>query len=108
MASDEAIIRDTLRDFDYVVYHKGWIPEKFHEVEDRRFSFIHIDVDLYQPTLNSLAFFYPRTTLGGIILSDDYGFITCPGQKRAMDLFFSDKPEEIVALPTGQGFIIKK
>jgi len=108
MASDEAMIRGTLRDFDCVVYHKGWTPEKFHEVEDRRFSFIHIDVDLYQPTLDSLAFFYPRTTSGGIILGDDYGFITCPGQKKAMDLFFSDKLEEIVALPTGQGFVIKR
>lgn len=108
MASDEAMIRETLRAFDYVVYHKGWIPEKFQEVKDRRFSFVHIDVDLYQPTLDSLAFFYPRTTSGGIILSDDYAFITCPGQKKAMDSFFSDKPEEIVALPTGQGFVIKK
>ena len=108
MASDEAMIRENLRDFDYVVYHKGWIPEKFHEVEDRRFSFVHIDVDLYQPTLDSLAFFYPRLTSGGIILCDDYGFITCPGQKKAMDVFFSHKPEPIVALPTGQGFIIKR
>src|SRR5437879_4756651 len=108
MAREERRRRDDGRVVDCVVYHKGWLPEKFQEVKDRRFSFVHIDVDLYQPTLDSLAFFYPRTTSGGIILSDDYAFITCPGQKKAMDSFFSDKPEEIVALPTGQGFVIKK
>ena len=45
---------------------------------------------------------------GGIILCDDYGFLTCPGAKTAMDAFFADKPEEIVNLPTGQGLVIKK
>lgn len=72
------------------------------------FCFVHIDVDLYQPTYDSLAFFYERTSSGGIILCDDYGFITCPGAKAAMDSFFLNKLERIVCLPTGQGFVVKK
>ena len=35
-----------------------------------------------------------------------YDFATCPGAREAMDSFFSDRPEEIVCLPTGQGFVI--
>ncbi len=108
MASNKTIIRENLRGYDYVVYHEGWIPEKFHEVSNQRFCFIHLDVDLYQPTLDSLIFFYERTNPGGIILCDDYGFVTCPGAKAAMDSFFSDKPEKIVCLPTGQGVVFKK
>ena len=29
-----------------------------------------------------------------------------PGQKKQWTSFFSDKPEEIVCLPTGQGFVM--
>ena len=91
-----------------VSYYRGWIPDRFHEVADREFSFVHIDVDLYEPTLASLEFFYPRMVAGGILLCDDYGFTTCPGARRACDEFFGDKIEcRVVHLPTGQGFVVK-
>lgn len=108
LAAGEEVIRANLKAFDFVVYHQGWIPEKFPEVATSRFSFLHLDVDLYQPTLDSLNFFYEKMNPGGIMLCDDYGFLTCPGAKMAMDAFFADKPEEIVSLPTGQGLVIKK
>lgn len=38
---------------------------------------------------------------------DDYGFLSCPGAKLAVDQFFSDKPEYPCHLPTGQCFVIK-
>ncbi|MBN1430147.1 MAG: class I SAM-dependent methyltransferase [Anaerolineae bacterium] len=107
LASAEAVIRDNLREFDFVVYHSGWIPEKFHEVAASRFSFVHIDVDLYQPTLESMSFFYERLSPGGIILCDDYGSTVCPGAKLAVDSFMSDKPEKVVMLPSEQAFVIK-
>jgi hypothetical protein len=104
----EEIVRNNLRNFDCVVYHKGFIPERFKDVRDGSFSFVHVDVDLFQPTKDSLSFFYDRMAPGGIILCDDYGFTTCPGATKAMDAFFSDKREKIIKLPTGQAFIIKK
>ena len=107
LSVSESIIRENLKDFDNVVYHKGWIPQKFNEVEDSKFSFVHLDVDLYQPTMDSLVFFYERMSPDGIVLCDDYGIVTCPGAKKAMDLFFADKPEEIVSLTTGQAFVVK-
>jgi len=52
-------------------------------------------------------FFYKRLARGGIIIFDDYGYITCPGAKKAIDEFFSGKPEYPCYLPTGQCFAIK-
>jgi hypothetical protein len=69
----------------FVEVYKGWIPERFAVVAGRSFCFAHIDVDLYRPTLDSMAFFYPRMAPGGIILLDDYGFSTCPGVTEAVD-----------------------
>lgn len=57
--------------------HKGRIPARFDVVADRQFPYVHIDVDLYQPTLDSLAFFYGRTVAGGALLRDEYGSAGC-------------------------------
>jgi hypothetical protein len=108
LAADEAICRKNLSSFDFVKYYKGWIPERFSEVKALGFSFVHIDVDLYRPTLDAVAFFYERLNKGGVMLCDDYGFSTCPGAKKAMDDFFIDKPEPVIMLTTGQAFMIKQ
>ena len=104
----EEKLHETLAGFDNYRVYKGWIPERFHEVADCRFRFVHIDVDLYRPTYDSLLFFYPRLAPGGIVLLDDHGFRTCPGTREATDEFFADKSERIALLPTGQAFTIKQ
>ena len=101
------IAQKTLERFQKVEFYQGWIPERFPEVADRRFSFVHIDVDIYEPTRASMEFFYPRTSDGGVILCDDYGFTSCPGATKAVDDFLRDKPEKMVALSDGGGFMIK-
>jgi O-methyltransferase len=101
-----AAVRQALSCFEHVVFHPGWIPERFRDVEDRKFSFVHIDVDLADPTRESLVFFYPRMTPGGIIICDDYGQSTSPGATEAIDRFLADKPEKMLMLPDGGGFLI--
>jgi hypothetical protein len=96
----------TLSAFSNLRWHKGWIPDTLAAVADRRFAFVHVDVDLYEPTLASLVFFYPRMSPGGVIVCDDYGFTTCPGATKAVDDFLRDKPEKMIALPYGGGFFI--
>ncbi len=108
LSADEQKARQNLSVFPNVDFYRGWIPERFDEIADRTFSFVHIDVDLYQPTMDSIEFFYPRLEKGGLIVCDDYGFTTCPGARDAMDEFFQNKRELIIHLPTGQGFIIKQ
>jgi hypothetical protein len=108
LRSEEQEVRDRLREFGNFVIYPGWIPEGFAEVADKRFSFVHIDVDLYEPTRDSVAFFYDRLNPGAVMLFDDYGFATCPGAKLAVDEFFQTRPERTVMLPTGQAFILKR
>lgn len=108
LAVSEDVVCRNLQGFDNVSLYKGWIPSRFSEVKDRRFSFVHLDVDLYQPTIESLRFFYDRTNRGGIIVCDDYGFESCPGAYKAMNEFFTDKPEEVIHLTTGQGVVVKQ
>ena len=51
-----------------------------HLIEGYRF--VHLDVDLYQPTRDSFDYFYPRLIKGGIIVCDDYNW---PGARKAIE-----------------------
>jgi hypothetical protein len=42
-----------------------------------------------------------------VIVCDDYGSAYCPGAKKAIDEFFSDKLEQVISLPTGQSLVVK-
>lgn len=104
---EDVFLRNTRRFEGRVRSYSGWIPERFGEVADRSFVLAHIDVDLYQPTIGSLEFAYPRTVPGGVIICDDYGSRSCPGARKAVDEFFADKPERLLELPTSQSLVIK-
>lgn len=97
-ASDPQAVAAVLSPFDFVELHKGWIPEVFAEVEGleaRRFALVHIDVDLYAPTLESLRFFAPRMSRGGVIVVDDYASSHFPGATAAVDEFIVEHPPEL-------------
>src|SRR4030043_391161 len=80
------------------------IPENFIE---RRFAFIHIDMDLFEPTLAALDYFYPRISKGGYVVIHDYN--TWSGAHEAVNEFFMDKTESPVPIPDKNGSaLIKK
>ena len=108
LASTEELLKRNLAEFENVHILKGWIPDRFAEVGDRQFKLVHIDVDLYQPTLDSLEFFYHRMIPGGVIIMDDYGFENCPGAHQAAITFMKNRSENIIQLTTGQGVIIRQ
>lgn len=108
-AYGEDLVKQNLSTFTCIQFYKGWIPDRFTEVEEQQFSFVHIDVDLYEPIKDSIDFFYPKLISGGIMVFDDYGFTTqFPGAKKAVDEVLSSlKHSFFMALPSGQAFIIK-
>ena len=106
LCSAESVVQQNLSEGTYKIY-KGWIPEMFPKVGASQFSFVHVDVDLAQPTGDSVRFFYDRMSNGAILVCDDYGFTTCPGATNVVDEILSDKPEKMISLPDGGGFFIK-
>lgn len=99
-------VRANLAGHEVFRFHRGWIPDRFEEVAGRRFSFVHVDVDLYGPVKDCLDFFLPRMMPGGIIALDDYGCAETPGALRATDEMAQKYHVRIAALPYGQAFII--
>ena len=101
-------VQSRLTDFANVRFHAGFIPGTLSEAGDRAFAFIHLDLDLYRSTLEALGFFYPRMVKGATLIGDDYGFPRYKdAAKKAVDEFFTDKPEPVIVLKTGQCLVIK-
>lgn len=107
LRAPEAIARRNLASFPSARFYPGWIPARFGEVADRTFALVHVDVDLYQPTLDSLTFFFPRLVPGGMIVCDDYGFASCPGARRAVDEYAAAHHLGAIGLPTGQALLVR-
>ena len=106
--STEDEVKACLSEFDFIHLYKGWIPNRFIEVENKQFSFVHIDVDLYEPTRDSLNFFFPRLVENGVIVCDDYGLCQFPGAKKAVDEFLKKNIYKMFyKVPMGACFIIK-
>ena len=101
-------VKSFLDAYPDVHFYPGLFPATSAPIVDTKFCFVHVDVDIFQSVWDCCEFFYPRLVTGGIMVFDDYGFITCPGAKEAADAFFSDKPEFPIYLPTGQAFFMKR
>jgi len=89
-------------------FHQGFFPDSIPPaLSHETFAFVHLDADLYDPTLNGLQFFYPRVPPSGILVIHDYN--AWPGARRAVDEFFADKPELPLPMPdkSGSAVIVK-
>lgn len=100
-------VQQTLSRWHDLRFHRGWIPACFEAATAVRFAFVHIDVDLFEPTLAALKFFHPRLIPGAIIVLDDDGFLTCPGARKAVEEFALTIRERFIRLPTGQAVLVK-
>lgn len=76
-----------------------------------RFSLVHFDCDMYQPTKAGLEYFWPRLSKGGIFLFDEYAIKEWPGETKAVDDYFIDKNVKIRKLTWNNvpaGYVIKE
>jgi len=66
----------------------GYFPElkdsDMNKIKDLKFSFVHLDFDLYQSTIDTFNFIKDRLENNAIILFDDYNLINQDGVKKAV------------------------
>lgn len=105
--TSEDMVKSLLNEYTGWQTYKGIFPGTSGPIENRTFSFVHLDTDLYDGTLQSLGFFYNRMQKGGVIMTHDYSDLLTPGVKEAFDLFFSHKPEVVVELWDTHAMVVK-
>jgi O-methyltransferase len=98
------VIKSVLAEFPGVAYHPGWIPQTFEGLPDRQYRFVHVDVDLYEPTRAAFEYFYPRLAVGGRIASDDYNW---PGCRKAIEEFCLGRSIAFQVTPENQAYVVR-
>jgi O-methyltransferase len=88
-----------------VEFYQGLFPATAGPVENRKFSFVHVDVDLYEATRASLEWFYPRLSPGAIVMCHDFHY---PGVKKAVHEALEGKPERPISQSSGSHCLILK
>ena len=85
---------------DKIILRVGRFPETAHGIDDR-FAFVNLDMNLYEPTIEGLRFFYPKMSDGGVILIHDYFNSICPNIETAIDDFERELGRSVRRMPIG-------
>ena len=105
--TSEARVRHALGDRPNVVIRKGRFPETAAGLEGERFALVLLDLDVFNPTLAGLEFFYPRLPRGGYLFVHDFNSPESNSAcRRAVTQFMADKPEQVVELPDTWGSVV--
>lgn len=71
---------------------KGYFPDSIEQLcGDEQYVFVSIDPDLYEPTRQGLAYFWPRMVKNGVIMIHDYNSMQFPGVGKAVREFVAEK-----------------
>jgi O-methyltransferase len=74
------------------------------EIRNEAFAFVHLDVDLEEPTRSGLEFFWSRLTPGGFLVVHDYN--AWPGVRIAVDDLRRNHAVAAVPMPDKSGSIV--
>jgi hypothetical protein len=87
--------------------HQGLFADAFRRLEDRalRFSFVHVDANLYQSTREACAFTVPRTGPGGVVVFDDYNGVCDLGARLAIDRYFAGRGHRPLSLAGSSAYV---
>jgi hypothetical protein len=69
---------------DQVVFLKGWFKDTLPNAPIRRLAVLRIDADMYESTTDVLIHLYPKVSVGGFCIIDDYAIPNC---QHAVDDF---------------------
>lgn len=87
---------------------KGRVPEVLAEGLPERISFLHMDLNNVTAEIAALEIIFDRIVSGGIIVFDDYGWTVSHAQHDAEKAWMAAQGYEILAVPTGQGVVVKR
>lgn len=86
---------------------RGRVPDSLANVRVERVAYLSLDMNVAEPEVAALRFFWGKLSPGAIVLLDDYAWLGYRPQKDAIDDLASELGVDVLTLPTGQGLIVR-
>jgi O-methyltransferase len=86
---------------------RGEVPGTLDQITSDRICYLSLDMNVARPEIAAAQRLWDRLVPGAPVILDDYNWIGYEEQKKAFDLFATERGVEVLALPTGQGLIFK-
>lgn len=105
----EALLGEKLGVSNYRIL-KGIFPnDTGHEVADRQWAMVHIDVDVYLSAKEAFHYVWENIVPGGIVVFDDYGFFSaCGGIRKFIEEIRNDPDKLFIHNLNAHAYIIKR
>jgi len=97
------VVKQNLAAQKNVIFHPGIFPETTLGLGSLLFSFVHVDVDIYQSAAAAIDYFWPRMVHGGVLVFDDFNWKDAPGIRPAV--YERLAPHEVVSVIKQQCFV---
>lgn len=68
---------------EQVCFLKGWFKDTLPTAQIEKLAIIRLDGDMYESTMDALVNLYPKLSVGGYLIVDDYGAV--PACRQAID-----------------------
>lgn len=103
-------VRSYLARFRLLEVHTGDVSVHLPGLApDTTYRLVHLDADLYQPTITCLQYFGSRMSLGGVIVLDDYASAKCPGVPQAASEYLEHSDTfRVWDMRSGQLILVKQ
>lgn len=98
----EKIVIGKMRFPQNCIVKKGWFPESASDVIEQ-FAFVRLDMDLYEPILAGLRYFYPKMSKGGYIAIHDCRSKNFAGARDAVVDFCKKQKINYMCMPDELG-----
>lgn len=79
------IVKSKMSNPERCVFRKGFFPQTACDESNKKWIFVSLDMDLYQPMLEGILFFYRNLVPGGYIFIHDYNNVEFRGVRKALD-----------------------
>jgi hypothetical protein len=105
--TDVERVRANFAEWPNAIVTQGAVPDILPEVPAGPIAFLHLDMNCAMPERAALEHFWPRMSSGALVLLDDYAYWNHGNQKTAIDSAARTLGANVLALPTGQGLIVR-
>ena len=105
--TDMERVRANFSEWPNALVVQGTVPDVLETLSFGEVAFLHLDMNCALPERAALEFFWSRISPGGIVLLDDYTYFGHGSQAEAIDAVAARLGFKVLALPSGQGLIVK-